>query len=369
MKRLFLILISWFLNICIFANNSFDPSINYQHNNATAYIGEYLYLIPISGTVYENTATFGKMQWYPYFLNYDFDENDYYSSIYSGIMTHYKWDAFDWRDSKCYTHKRHIEGHRFYVNDVKPVHNIVYKDANGKGVIDENEKVYIWMFYLTDLDTGDKLKFIYHGSAQIYMFAFTEFPFLTRKHIEYMEYLIGTDLVFATNKTSISIPGVYYDYNPDFIDIKTGEKVQFSKPYAKWKIINIAFDKTDMYLSFIVSNGKNTLKIPYNIQYSLITKQEESPVSKYAAGVRVFPEYQWKELVKQYGEKHMALIMDTKVSDDMSIEEKYLAGGRTLANDNTIQITTDDLKNTAKSMVKYINKAKDLANSLYLKLQ
>ena len=302
MKRLVIILSIIISSVVAFADASFDKTINYQFNNAKAYIGEILYLMPITGSYYESPH-------YQRFKNFDADENEI---TYNALTNQYKFNPNDYRDCKyAGTHKRHIEGHKFRVDNV-----LRYLDYK-----------FQWVFYLTDLNTGDKLKFDYYGEPELYMNSFIDFPFITMKFFNYYKSLIGTNLVFATKK-SIEINELASVYAPDFKDINTGEIVQFSGAYAKWKIKDVIIDKYDLCLAFIVTNGKNTIKIPYNVPYSTKTKQPQYWVSKYPTGVRVFPETQWNEMINKYGEEHMSLIMNSKVSDDMSEEERYLAGGK-----------------------------------------
>lgn len=302
MKRLVIILSIIISSVVAFADASFDKTINYQFNNAEAYIGEILYLMPITGSYYDS-------QHYQRFKNFDADENEI---TYNALTNQYKFDPFDYRDCKyAGTHKRHIEGHKFRVDNV-----LRYLDYK-----------FQWVFYLTDLNTGDKLKFDYYGEPELYMNSFIDFPFITMKFFNYYKSLIGTNLVFATKK-SIEINELASVYAPDFKDINTGEIVQFSGAYAKWKIKDVIIDKYDLCLMFIVTNGKNTIKIPYDVPYSTKTKQPYYLISKYPAGVRVFPESQWNEMINKYGEEHMSLIMNSKVSDDMSEEERYLAIGK-----------------------------------------
>ena len=303
MKRLIIIILSIIISsVVAFADASFDKTINYQFNNAEAYIGEILYLMPITGSYYDS-------QHYQRFKNFDADENEI---TYNALTNQYKFDPFDYRDCKyAGTHKRHIEGHKFRVDNV-----LRYLDYK-----------FQWVFYLTDLNTGDKLKFDYYGEPELYMNSFIDFPFITMKFFNYYKSLIGTNLVFSTKK-SIEINELASVYAPDFKDINTGEIVQFSGAYAKWKIKDVIIDKYDLCLMFIVTNGKNTIKIPYDVPYSTKTKQPYYLISKYPAGVRVFPESQWNEMINKYGEEHMTLIMNSKVSDDMTEEERYLAIGK-----------------------------------------
>ena len=302
MKRLVIILSIIISSVVAFADASFDKTINYQFNNAEAYIGEILYLMPITESYYDS-------QHYQRFKNFDADENEI---TYNALTNQYKFDPFDYRDCKyAGTHKRHIEGHKFRVDNV-----LRYQDYK-----------FQWVFYLTDLNTGDKLKFDYYGEPELYMNSFIDFPFITMKFFNYYKSLIGTNLVFATKK-SIEINELASVYAPDFKDINTGEIVQFSGAYAKWKIKDVVIDKYDLCLAFIVTNGKNTIKILYDVPYSTKTKQPHYLISKYPAGVRVFPEAQWNEMINKYGEEHMSLIMNSKVSDDMSEEERYLAIGK-----------------------------------------
>lgn len=287
-----------------FANAGFDKTINYQFNNAKAYEGEVLYLQPLTNSRYEK-RTF-PIDKYPWFMDYSF--NDVEDTEVSTILQY----KFQWGhplDGKVGgTHKRHIEGHRFYVDKVAQ-----YADYGDT-----------WVFHLTDLNTGDKLKFIYHGYVRFYIGEFSDFPFIVEKHLKYCKSLIGSKLVFATNPCKVLLMemGTYY-YHTFEEDIKTGEKIQYDDVYAKWTIKDVLIDQYNMCIAFIVTDGQHTTKVPFNIQYAV-----NHP--KYNIGNRVFTEQQWNALVAKYGEKHMRMIMNTEVSDDMTLEEKYMAGGRKL---------------------------------------
>ena len=173
--------------------------------------------MPITGSYHENPH-------YPHLKNFDANEGDI---TYNSIANQYKFDPFDYRDYKyAGTHKHHIEGHEFYVDNV-----VQYPDYK-----------YQWFFYLTDLNTGDKLKFDYYGEPELFMNLFIDFPFITMKYFNYYKSLIGTNLVFATHESIVDIDELASTYNPDFKDINTGEVVQFSGVYAKWKIKDVIID-------------------------------------------------------------------------------------------------------------------------------
>ena len=147
MKRLFVILLILCISLVTFANADFDETCNFQFENAKAYEGEILYLIPITRSRYDGNRISNEL--YHWFKDYSFNDNETseYNSYYN-----YKADPTDYRDSKLLgTHKRHIEAHRFYVMKVMPYHPKSYK--------------YTWVFHLVDLNTGDKLKFI---SLEVY---------------------------------------------------------------------------------------------------------------------------------------------------------------------------------------------------------
>lgn len=50
MKRLFIILSILSISLVAFANADFDETINYQRHKAQAYVGETLYLLPLTGS-------------------------------------------------------------------------------------------------------------------------------------------------------------------------------------------------------------------------------------------------------------------------------------------------------------------------------
>ena len=127
MKRLIIIILSIIISsVVVFADASFDKTINYQFNNAEAYIGEILYLMPITGSYYDCPH-------YPRFKSFEADENDI---TYNAITNQYKYDPFDYRDYKyAGTHKRHIEGHKFRVDNV-----LQYIDYNDESYLDNKIK-------------------------------------------------------------------------------------------------------------------------------------------------------------------------------------------------------------------------------------
>lgn len=335
-------------------NPSFDKETNYQFNNAQAYVGETLYLVPLTGS--QNPAGLGLggeiSEHYPHFMDYEMFDDDIGHEI---TMWQYKFDPYDYRDQTIAgTHKRHIEGHKFYVDKVVRS----YEDPT---IAEEYRYNYMWILYLTDLQTGDKLKYIYNGEIRNTQIDFNNFPFVVVRHFNYLKSLIGTKLVFATQSVNIHLEPArehaydhFYDivpcYSANYKDINTGEPITFTTPYTKWTIKDVGLDVHESALFFIVSNGENTIKVIYNNQYS-------THHPRYNVGNRVFPEKQWDMLVNKYGEKHMSLIMQTQISDDMTLDEKYLAGGRRLATSKKDEKSTSDaLKNIGKTAVKSTKK-------------
>ena len=308
MKRLFLIFSVYCLNIIyVFANSSFNKETNYQFKNIPALKGETLYLVPLTGSNY--TDLFDQpIEHYHNFMDYDRFWKEDFGLMYTGNQ--YKYDAFNYLDAMVAgTHKRWIEGHRFYVDDVKRIED--YDD---------------WVLYLTDLNTGEKVKYVCNGEKKYTRIDMENFPFIVEKHYNYLKSLIGTNLVFATNGYGMFLEESYAPfYNNSYeTDINTEKKINYTTSYVKWTIKNVGYDVYEMALYFIVSDGKNTTKVYYDNQYS-----EQHPT--YNIGNRVFTEKQWNKLVNKYGEQHMSLIMSTKVSNDMTLEEKYMSGGRKFA--------------------------------------
>lgn len=298
-------------------NPNFDETINYQYNNARAYVGETLYLAPLTGSNSRAGIGIKHREYYPNFMDFDKYDDDL---GHSATPNQYKFDAFDYRDY-CIsgTHKRHLEGHRFYVDDVVQI----YVD---KEIIPEEKYEYMWVLYLTDLYTGDRVKYIYDGEDFDSYIDFNNFPFVVERHYNYLRSLIGTKLVYATSGREIFISETYVPpYRSTYTtDINTNEPINYSSPYVKWTIKDVGFDLYNSALYFVVTNGRNTTKVIYDNPYC--THHPE-----YNVGVRVFPEKQWERLVRRYGEKHMEAIMQSIVLDDMTTEELYLVGGRYVA--------------------------------------
>ena len=330
MKHLLYIILFLLAVTNAFANHHFDETVNYQFNDAKAYIGETLFLMPVTGAQFEFDIFGGEQTIYYNFRNYSFNEKT--TSRYDSRAI-YKYDG------SYGTHKRYLEKHRFYVNDVKP-----YADGSYKR---------IWVFYLTDLNTGEKLKYVYDAEYYEPIIDFMHFPFMVEKHLNYCKSLVGTKLVFATNtkcnKTLYDLPGYYRDSFKK--DIYTGETINYTEPYAKWTIKSVGLDTEEECIYFIVSNGKNTTKVYNDNEYA-----HRHP--KYNIGNRVFPEKIWDELVEKYGEQHMSLIMQTKVSNDMTLEEKYMAGGGKLAKQTNKKepSTTDVLKKLGNDVIQSTKK-------------
>lgn len=346
MKRLIIILSVLLVNVLAYANANFDKTLNYQFNNSQAYVGEILYLMPRTGSVL--TTAFGdQYEHYHNFMDfYQFNDDAGGGKIFD----QYKYDINDIRDNKaCGTHKRHIEGHKFRVDKVA---SIKYYD-------------WKWVLYLTDLNTGDKLKFIYDGSERDQI-DYDVFPFIVEKYYKYLKSLIGTKLVFATTTPNIYLTeGSYFNKHfPTYEeDIKTGEKINYTEPYVKWTIKDVGID--DFYASpyFIVSNGKYTTKVIYNNPYY---EKNEYMAHTYCVINRVFTEKQWNILVNKYGEEHMTMIMKTQASDDMTKIEKYMAGGGQYGKFEKYKNTsvTSEFSELAKETGKAISKsAKDTYNS------
>lgn len=328
MKRYIFILVATLISTLIFANASFDKTTNYQFNNAKAYIGETLYILPLTGSSEVNVDG-SEEDRYNFFMDYyKFKDNETSENC---SAAHYKFNWHNDRDNRVYgTHKCHLEGHKFYVNDVRLINNYEYR----------------WIFYLTDLTTGDKLKYIYHGDGYSNKPDFEKFPFIVEKYYNYCKSLIDSKLVFATQGyTTLLYEGVTYSSSYK-TDVKTGEKINYTTPYVKWTIKNVGIDAKKSAVYFIVSNGVNTTKVIYTMPYD-----ENNP--NYNYGNRVFPEKQWNELVDKYGEDHMSLIMQTKMTKDMSTTEKYMAGGRRYGK-YTDDSYTDVVKDLGKSTIKNV---------------
>lgn len=304
MKRLFVILSILCISMITFANASFDKTINYQGKNAQAYVGETLYLLPLTGSWYGKKIS----DKYHNFKNSIYQDGYGLIGENVGMQYQYKFNPYDSRDNKVSgTHKRHIEGHRFYVNKV----------------VQDPKYSTIWVFYLTDLNTGDNLKYIYHSELDGSLFQ--TFPFIVEKHFKYCKSLIGSKLVFGTHKKYVSNFSTTY-YSTFEKDINTGEPINYTKSYAIWTIKKVEINIYYSCICFIVTDGKQTTKVPYNIQYS------ECNDPFYNNCTRVFTKTQWNNLVKKYGEHHMESIMANIPLDDMTQEELYMAGGRYAAN-------------------------------------
>ena len=298
----------------ISSNDQFDKTTNYQFHHVQNYVGETLYLVPLTGAdlpVIDPLDANHKWEAYSNFMDFDKFDDDYGHAI---SLYLYKFDPFNDIDGRgAGTHKRHIEGHRFYVDKA----------------LQMGDDTYMWVLYLTDLNTGDKVKYIYDAELTNTYIDFDNFPFIVEKHYKYLKSLIGTKLVFGTKTHEHEMTdGAYMsfikEYKADYKDINTGEQISFTTPYVKWTIKDVGLNIKESTLYFIVSDGRNTTKVKYNHQYSNHNR-------KYNAGNRVFTEKQWNELVSKYGEQHMALIMSGKVLDDMTEAEKYLTGGKRAA--------------------------------------
>lgn len=304
MKRFFIILVILVVSNSIFANSKFDKTTNYQFNNVPALVGETLYLVPLTGTKY-TTLTLKPVEHYHHFMDY----NKFYKNemVFIEPTHQYKYNPHNPKDcSYAGTHKRWIEGHYFYVNEVSK-----FPDYN-----------YMWTLHLTDLNTGERVKYVINGEHTDTGICTEYFPFVIVKHLNYLKSLIGTKLVFATQtykKSFVEDAGLIYD-DWFLTDINTGKKINYTTPYVKWTIKDVYYDVENVELCFIVTNGVNTTKVGYSTQYST-----HHPT--YNIGNRVFPEKQWNMLVNKYGEEHMSLIMQSEISDDMTIEEKYMSQG------------------------------------------
>ena len=333
MKRFISFLISIFINVMVFANANFDKTTNYQFNNATNYIGETLYLVPLTGSNIKVFDMFDPNHMQEHYHNFmDFDEYDN-DPGHATTFRQYKYTYNDVRDKTVAgTHKRHIEGHRFYVNNVVKANTDYDSDD--------------WVLYLTDLNTGDKVKYMYDGGSKNTKIDFENFPFVVEKHYNYLKSLIGTKLIFSTHPVKQS--EIYESYIPIYTVLKNdinGKHLNYVNDYEKWTIKDVNLDVYESALMFTVSNGIYTTKVKYDNPYSM-----HHPF--YNIYNRVFTEKQWSYLVNKYGEYHMSLIMQTKVVDNMTTEEKYMAGGRRLAksknNQNNKSISKSELKETGK---------------------
>ena len=357
MNKLLNIVVVLAMSTTLFANSDFDKTLNYQFNNPKAYVCEFLYLMPLTGSGL--TTTFGDS--YELYHNFwSFDVKDDGSS--GKIADHYKYNLYDIRDNKAGgTHKRHIEGHRFRVDKV-----VLLPDYD-----------WTWVLYLTDLNTSDKLKFYYDGTKRDQL-DYIVFPFVVEKYYKYLKSLIGTKLVFATQSPTIYLTESTY-FNKYFttyeVDVKTGEKINYTTPYVKWTIKGVGIDVFYASPYFIVSNGKYTTKVIYNNPYY---ETNEYMAHSYSATNRVFPEKQWNALVNKYGEEHMTMIMKTQASDDMTKAEKYMAGGgqygkfgkykkQKSTTSEVIEVTKELGKTLEKSAKETVSGIKKVGKSLFEK--
>ena len=80
MKRLFIILTILSISSVIFANADFDETRNFQFENAKAYEGEILYLLPITRSRYDGNRIRNEL--YLWFKDYSFNDNE--TSLISG---------------------------------------------------------------------------------------------------------------------------------------------------------------------------------------------------------------------------------------------------------------------------------------------
>ena len=321
MKRLIIILMALCLSIYSFSNSSFDKTTNYQFHNVQSLVGELLYVVPLTGSNHKDVLD-SPVNYYPNFMDYW----NFYDDLGQMVTyNNYKFGVRGSIDSKVAgTHKDWLENHTFRVDEVVKIPN--YK--------------YMWVLYLTDVSTGDKAKYVLDTEKANTQIDIENFPFIVKKHFNYLRSLIGTNVIFATNKYKYDIWEFYVPcYFQTFkTDINTGEEIHYTTPYVKWEIKDVIYHTHDMNIYFIVTNGKNITKVQYDNPY---TKSH----SKYNVGNRVFPEKQWNELVNKYGEYHMSLIMQTESSEDMTLEEKYMSGGRRLVRNQAPNSGFNSLKN------------------------
>lgn len=342
MKRIFVFLIALsFVTYCNARGNGvyhFEKTSNCQFDNVLSYLGETLYLVPLTGSDMTVGIFNEPMEHYHNFYNYDEIFESMYGLSPASLITQYQYKYNPYSpldDLVAGTHKRHIEGHSFFVKEI--VRFSEYPD--------------MWALGLVDLETGTsdddpEIMYVYNSDKVNTQIDFENFPFVVESHFNYLKSLIGTKLVFATNEHAINIAeyNVPAYWNTFKTDINTGETIHYTTPYVKWAIKDVILDVKNSAIAFIVTDGKHTTKVIYDNPYTKIHPS-------YNVGNRVFPEKQWNELVAKYGEHHMSLIMQTKVTNDMTMAEKYMAGGRRLAG---TEKTLDDITSSIKSNKKEV---------------
>lgn len=295
MKRflVFILLVIFAIN-SIIANRSFDPSQNYQQNNAKAYEGELLVVLPLP----ENNDC----QWYTYFFepslfNDDFDSENNYNAIYNK--------------------------HHLYKIGTEPT-ALVYKVFEVTKVKQMRDYSHTWIFYLTNINnTSDKVKFIYHGDKNFHKGDFKNFPFLVQKHAEYVcNKLVNKNVYVSTVKQTFATyecPTYGYEAYCQY-DINNNP-IKYSKSYAKYKVIDIDIDKTTSEIVLKLSDGQNMTTELYTLHY-----QPDGGV--YNTHAKIFTETEWNKLIKIYGESHMSAIMAGDIIEGMTYTECVLSHGQ-----------------------------------------
>ena len=287
MKKLLPILLSILsLATPIMANDSFDETQNYQGNNANAYEGEILLVMPLRE---------GEHPYYWWFFDYDLFDDDW--NCENDILYYHRAPL-----DKFGNDPRYLEGKSFKVFYVRPL----------------QDYTYTWVFHLVNVaDPSDKCKFIYHGDWEVNRKGSQQvFPFLTQKHAKYLHRILYNKNVYVS-----TVKQTNSSYKAACTTDINGNPISYTKPYAKFKVIGIDIDRKTAELMLTLTNGTATTKELY------AKRLKPMEDGKYTSDVKVFTEAEWNKMVAKYGIKHMEAIMSGDIIEGMTYNECVLSNG------------------------------------------
>lgn len=286
-----IVLVLMTTNYC-FANELFDETKNYQGNNAKAYEGEILVVLPLKEYSGPN---------YLYFFDYDNFDDDW-SSENGGY--YYRRDP----NGKFGTPPKYLERKNFKVTYVKQL----------------RDYTHTWIFYMVNvIDPSDKCKFIYNGSKNFREDYQQTFPFMTQKYVEYIYRTLYHQYLYVSNvKQTWSDHKIPYTAYPALCrtDIN-GNPINYTKPYARYKVIDIDIDEKYADVILTLTDGKVTTKEIYTKRF------RPHGDGIYMTDAKIFTESEWNDMVAKHGQKCMEAIMAGEIYEGMTYYECILSHG------------------------------------------
>lgn len=302
MKKILCIIISILMIANFgFANDSFDETKNFQGNNAKAYEGEILVVLPLVKPCGPN---------YAFFFDYDLFDDDWNCE---NDMLYYHLDL---EYDKYGTPQKYLVKKNFKVFYVRPLQD--YTNT--------------WVFHMVNvIDPSDKCKFIYNGSKNYREDWQQTFPMMTQKYVEYIYRTLYKQYIYVSN-----VKQSWSDHHSPYQSYKAlcrsdinGNPINYTKPYARYKVIDIDIDEKYADVILTLTDGKVTTKEIYTKRF------RPHGDGIYMTDAKIFSEAEWNDMVAKHGLKCMEAIMAGEIYEGMTYYECVLSHGEPLQHKKT----------------------------------